>query len=418
VLGGGKANLPGGQGIRVRGNLSRLALDEWQDVLQKYLSQDKSPGGSKVKHKALGGSLPILVGGQLNIGRFEGVGQTVNDVSVQFEPRDNAWQIVFNSVMTAGLVRLPSERDTPIVLALRHHYLSTHAVPADGSKPVQAPDPLADIDPHALPAMDVTIDALYLDGNPVGAQRLKIRPTSAGVRFSELDLSLKGLKVEGTLDWRGVPGATRTHYAGRLSGDNVANVLLAWKFASSVTSRQFRLDADVNWPGSPAWAGLNRLSGTLDASLREGQLRQVEGSASALRVFGLLNFEAIRRRLRLDFSDIFGRGLSYDRISGLLDAKDGVFVTRQPIVLDGPSTDMQLQGTLDLAHDQVDAHLQVGLPLTNSLPIAALIAGAPAIGGALFIVDRLIGDRLTRMASVNYHIHGPWQNPQLTLGKK
>jgi uncharacterized protein YhdP len=39
--------------------------------------------------------------------------------------------------------------------------------------------------------------------------------------------------------------------------------------------------------------------------------------------------------------------------------------------------------------------------VTNNLPLAALIIGAPAVGGALFLVDRLIGDRVARFASVH-----------------
>jgi uncharacterized protein YhdP len=35
--------------------------------------------------------------------------------------------------------------------------------------------------------------------------------------------------------------------------------------------------------------------------------------------------------LRLDFSDLFGKGLSYDRVKGLLVANNGVYVTREPI---------------------------------------------------------------------------------------
>lgn len=48
-------------------------------------------------------------------------------------------------------------------------------------------------------------------------------------------------------------------------------------------------------------------------------------------MFGLLNFNSIGRRLRLDFSDLLGKGLSYDRVKGLLVASDGVYVTRKPI---------------------------------------------------------------------------------------
>jgi uncharacterized protein YhdP len=36
----------------------------------------------------------------------------------------------------------------------------------------------------------------------------------------------------------------------------------------------------------------------------------------------------------------------------------------------------------------------------------------------LFIVDRLIGDRVARFASVKYYISGKWQNPTISLSKE
>ena len=140
-------------------------------------------------------------------------------------------------------------------------------------------------------------------------------------------------------------------------------------------------------------------------------------NAQALRVFGLLNFNSIGRRLRLDFSDLFGKGLSYDRVKGLLVASNGVFVTREPIVLTGPSSNLELNGTLDMVADRIDAKLLVTLPLTNNLPIAALIVGAPAVGGALFLIDKLIGDRVARFASVKYTVQGPVKEPKITFEK-
>ncbi|MNZ70075.1 hypothetical protein D3C78_883950 [compost metagenome] len=192
-------------------------------------------------------------------------------------------------------------------------------------------------------------------------------------------------------------------------------MLLAWGYTPSITSRGFEVEVDGNWPGSPAMAGLKHFSGSLAVQARQGQLLEVEGSATALRVFGLLNFNSIGRRLRLDFSDLLGKGLSYDRIDGHLVGTDGVLLTRGPLVLDGPSTRLELDGQLDMAHDRIAAKLRVTLPLSNNLPLAALLAGAAPVAGALFIVDQLVGDRLSRVASVEYRVAGPWQDPQISL---
>jgi len=194
-------------------------------------------------------------------------------------------------------------------------------------------------------------------------------------------------------------------------------VLKAWGYAPSTTSQDFELNVDGSWPGSPAWAALKRFSGSLDATLNRGQFVEVDGGAQALRVFGLLNFNSIGRRLRLDFSDLVGKGLGYDKVKGLLVASNGVYVTREPITMTGPSTNLELNGTLDMNQDRVDAKLLVTLPVTTNLPIAALLVGAPAVGGALFLVDKLLGDRVARFASVQYKVEGPWKEPKITFDK-
>ncbi|WP_295463524.1 YhdP family protein [uncultured Pseudomonas sp.] len=418
VLGGGTANLPSNAGYDLRGRLAEFDLSAWQGLYQRYLATPAGDGGGAGQGAGNRPDVSSLGRGDLTFDRFLAFGQEIDDLRLTYEPQDSAWQLGLASQAVAGQVRIPRQTGQPIDVNLQQ--LRIPQTPADPSVASEAPrpDPLADVDPRKLPALNLTIDRFELGGRPVGAQRLQLRPSPSGANFNNLDLDLRGLKVQGALRWEGAPGATHSYYQGRLSGGNIADILLGWNFASSVTSRDFRLDARVDWPGSPAYVALARLNGSLDARFNNGQLQQVEGTASALRIFGLLNFESIRRRLRLDFSDLFGKGLSYDSITGVLDAQQGAFRTRKPITLSGPGAEMSLQGLLDMASNRVDANLKVGLPVSNSLPLAALIAGAPAIGGALFIVDRLIGDRITRMASINYHIEGPWQNPTMTAGKR
>jgi uncharacterized protein YhdP len=312
---------------------------------------------------------------------------------------------------------LPNSSDQPIVLALDYLRFPAAKAKVEGEVKVDTPDPLATFDPRGFPALDVRITEVFQGIEPLGGWSFKARPVSAGVQFSELDLNLKGLKIAGRASWQQAGDGVRSTYQGRLAGADLADVLIAWGFAPTATSRSFHLDVDGHWPGSPAWFALKRFSGTLDASLRKGQFSEVEGPASALRVFGLLNFNSIGRRLRLDFSDLLGKGLSYDRVKGVLEADSGVFLTREPITLTGPSSNLELNGTLDIANDRIDAKLLVTLPVTNNLPLAALIVGAPAIGGALFVVDKLLGDRVARFATVQYDVKGAWQNPDISFDK-
>jgi len=68
-------------------------------------------------------------------------------------------------------------------------------------------------------------------------------------------------------------------------------------------------------------------------------------------------------------------------------------------------------------HSRLVRFLRVAAPVGLIVGVAALIVGAPAVGGALFLVDRLIGDRVSRFASVHYRVEGPWKEPRITFVK-
>ncbi|MEL7560283.1 YhdP family protein [Stutzerimonas chloritidismutans] len=398
VLGGAPANLRTDQGFYVRGSVPRFDLSEWQALGDQYAGAATNPGSSMLRRV------------QLEIGVFSGFGTEVDNLHVDLRRRSTAWLLGLQSETVAGNVRLPDTEDRPIVLNLSHLRFPAAEPKKDGAS---QQDLLAGVDPKDLPAVDISVEGLFLGNELLGAGALKMRPSAEGVSFQDLDLDLKGIKLTGSGGW----GGATTTYKGRLEGGNLADVLQAWGFAPSTTSEDFRLEVDGGWSGSPAFFALNRFSGRLDARLRKGQLREVDGGAQALRIFGLLNFDSIGRRLRLDFSDLFSKGLSYDRIKADLRATEGVYVTAEPLTVDGPSSNLELDGRLDLVEDRIDAKLLVTLPVSNNLPLAALIVGAPAIGGALFVVDKLLGDKVARFATVQYNVVGPWKSPKITFDK-
>ncbi|MGW8464756.1 YhdP family protein [Pseudomonas sp. CLCA07] len=403
-LGGGDAVLPGTKGLRVRGVLSELDVGPWKDLVDKYAGQ---VSGDSAKQ--------LLSSADFKVGKLSALGTTLDQASVQLNRKPASWALQLDSQQIKGTVGVPDAKGAPITVNLQYVRL-----PVADPKVVtdeNAPDPLVTVDPTKIPALDITINQLFLGQDLVGGWSMKVRPTGKGIALNALDMGLKGILLQGSGGWEGVPGNSNSWYKGRISGKNLADVLKAWGFAPSVTSEKFHTDVDGRWPGSPAWLATKRFSGTLDATITKGQIVEVDASAQALKVFGLLNFNSIGRRLRLDFSDLFGKGLSYDRVKGVLVGTNGVYVTREPIRMTGPSTNLELDGTLNLVGDRIDAKMLVTLPVTNNLPIAALLVGAPAVGGALFLIDKLIGDRMARFASVQYTVKGPWKDPKITFDK-
>jgi len=404
-IGDGPAILPTSRGVRVRGRVEQVDLAEWQKAIEPYQQASRQQ------------TQQLFSDAQLRIGHFQGFGQKLDDLDVGLRPLNGGWSLNLDSTLAKGRIDLFEAANKPIVADMEYVRLPAAKPKTEDAPEPEGPDPLVDFDPRQIPALDLRVAHVFQGDDDMGTWSLKARPDAQGVQFSDLDINLKGLHMGGAIGWQGVPGQTRSWYKGRLQGEKLSEVLKAWGYAPSATSESFRLDANGHWPGSPAWFSLKRYSGSLDAALRKGQFVEVQGSASALRVFGLLNFNSIGRRLRLDFSDLLDKGLSYDRVKGNLMATDGVFVTQEPITMTGPSSNLELNGTLNMVNEGIDAKLLVTLPVTNNLPIAALIVGAPAIGGALFIADKLLGDRVARFASVQYDVKGTLHDPELKFDK-
>jgi uncharacterized protein YhdP len=121
------------------------------------------------------------------------------------------------------------------------------------------------------------------------------------------------------------------------------------------------------------------------------------------------------RRLRLDFSDVTSQGTAFDSVTGAATLYGGILETNGPLEVEGPATFFSLEGTVDLVRRELDQRLSVTVPVSRNLPLTAVIAGAPLVGGALFIADRLFGDALDRVTRIHYRVRGPWISPQISV---
>lgn len=61
------------------------------------------------------------------------------------------------------------------------------------------------------------------------------------------------------------------------------------------------VQGQLAWDGTPLGINMASLTGTVRLKLESGTLQKLEGGAGALKLFGILNMEALTRRLRLDF---------------------------------------------------------------------------------------------------------------------
>ena len=169
------ALLPGGKGLRIRGVLSELDIEPWKKLVDRYAGND--PGGSAKQ---------LLSGADFKVGKLTGFGQQFDQVNLQLDRKPAAWGLQFDSQQAKGTVNLLDAKGAPIAVNLQ--YVKLPALDPTVQADENAPDPLADIDPKVIPALDISIDQLFQGPDLIGAWSLKIRPTAKGLAFNNLDL--------------------------------------------------------------------------------------------------------------------------------------------------------------------------------------------------------------------------------------
>ena len=159
--------------------------------------------------------------------------------------------------------------------------------------------------------------------------------------------------------------------------------------------------------------------GDVALELTEGRFsRNASGGADGiLRLFAVLNFDSLARRLRLDFSDLYQSGLAYDSIRGRAHFDAGQIEFREPLLVRSPSSRMQLMGRIDLVNETLDARLVATLPVASNLTfLTALVGGLPAAAG-VYLVSKLFERQVDQATSVSYRISGDWDDPKIKFDR-
>lgn len=267
-----------------------------------------------------------------------------------------------------------------------------------------------------LPAMRVAIDSLSVSGMEMGQWRFDLRSNDGDLSLSPLAITLGDLLFEGELVWSASGAAPRTFLKGTLSGGDVGEMDRLLVAGVPLRSTEATVSLDMSWRGAPDEFTLGSLQGMTSFRLRNGRITQDSDAARIFRVFGLLNTDTIWRRLRLDFSDIYEAGIPFDQLEGRAVIVGGDLILDPAIVIESPSGGFRMSGQTNLLDETLDMRLIVVLPVTQNLPLAAVLVGwAAPVAGVLWVVDRFLGGELSQITSATYNLGGTWQDPDVSL---
>ncbi|MDG1818592.1 MAG: AsmA-like C-terminal region-containing protein [Porticoccaceae bacterium] len=282
------------------------------------------------------------------------------------------------------------------------------------------------IDPRRFLALDLAVDQLIIGEDNWGSLSFDLRPEVSGAAFSQIKGNLFGLK----------PGAFENQpsteffwqfdgnrYASRLVGpvgiDNIGDFLSSGLgIPKIVDSQSGRFVFDLAWQDQPWKISRENISGEFAVELREGSFyKSPGGSGAALKMVSLVNFANWLRRLKLDFSDVVGQNLAYNKLNGTLHFDQGVASLRDPLRMKMPSGRMSMAGDFDLLNEQVDGRLVATLPVATNLPwVVALMGGLPAAAG-VYVTSKLVEKQVDRLSSISYKLSGSWDDVDVEVDR-
>ncbi|MBL0164246.1 MAG: TIGR02099 family protein [Xanthomonadales bacterium] len=272
---------------------------------------------------------------------------------------------------------------------------------------------LADVAPASIPPLHLWIGQLQLGATNLGELRLESSPDGDAMRIDLLETKSAAVNLHASGAWSGTAGDNHSRMVVELTAESLGSMLDTFGFAGIIEGGQTIAHIDASWPGSPTAFVLANMNGSLDVSVQEGRILDVEPGAGG-RLFGLLSLREIPRRLSLDFSDLFKSGMSFNSIKGSFALADGNARTSN-LHIASPAADITISGRTGLRDKDYDQEMIVTPRAGVALPVVGALAGGPVGAAAGLVVQTLIGKRINRAARSRYQVSGSWDKPQITL---
>src|SRR5690606_4105876 len=130
-----------------------------------------------------------------------------------------------------------------------------------------------------------------------------------------------------------------------LVATDIATSLDALGYEPVIECRRARVTAVLAWPGGPSADFLNSAAGEGTVMMEDGQFLPVEPVGG--RLLALRSFQALPRRLGMDFRDVSDEGLAYDAVKGQFSLGGGNAFTCN-LGLEGPATELGIVGRLGI----------------------------------------------------------------------
>ena len=392
--------------VRAQIDLAGLDLDAWEAVLPASATQSGPT------------YLPTLV--SLRSGQLRVQGHSLQQVVLGASRERSLWRANIDASNLSGYAEY-----RPANGATAGRLYARMARMALGQATTSNVEALLDKQPVSIPGLDIVVDELELRGRKLGRLEVEAinRNTGGGDaarewRLAKLNLSVPEARLSATGSWAALPGDApgrgggplrrQTQMNFRLDINDSGELLKRMGMDGAIRRGKGKLEGTIGWSGSPLALHTPSLQGQFGVDIESGQFLKAEPGVAKL--LGVLNLQALPRRLTLDFRDVFSEGFSFDWVRGEVAIDQGIAHT-DSLRMKGVNAAVLMAGSADIGRETQDLKVVV-VPEINA-GTASLLASAvnPAMALGTFIAQWLLRRPLSEANTQEFGVRGTWADP-------
>lgn len=377
------------KGVGVSARLAELDVDAWRGVLS---------GEGET------GSVPVTAL-HMDIDRVRAFGYDIAHLDLEAEAAEHGWNGRVSSDLLAGAFAWRGEGEGTLALRLEHLLLGQReASDAEVARLLEMEDSTT------LPDMDVVAERFELRGIDLGRLALQARNEGGAWLLDSVSIANPDAQLTGSGRWQ--PGRVPlTRLTMRFESGDIGRFLARMGYPEAVRNGSAVLGGELEWRGIPTRIDYPSLNGAFRVDARNGRFSKLEPGVG--RLLGVLSLQALPRRLKLDFSDVFSEGFAFDSLGGNVGLRSGVLGS-EDFEISGPAARIWIAGSASLPDETQDIKVVVQPTLSESVAVGAA-AGLinPVAGVVAYLAQKVLSDPIERMFAYGYAITGTWADPQV-----
>lgn len=389
-------SLDGIEGIYLSGHLKKLNADQWVT----WVNNQSSSEDSRLLHI------------EMNLRVDELIALATSCPQTQFSYKNfaNGYRVNLTSETVQGTMQVPGDlQQQPILGRFDFIKLNLEELAKSITGEPSTQKAAEALDPRNVPAVNFSVDKLFINDRAIGKGNLTWSKESSGITIDNLTLVGDNIDLSGQGYWRLTPKGHGTGLNLQMKTPSLGALQHNLGLTTGIEKAPTKVEAELYWPTSPLEMGAEQLYGSLWLDVGKGSADNVDPGVG--RLIGLFSLNALGKRLALDFSDLFSKGMAFDSIQGNFVLNDGDAYTTDLALL-STAAKVEIRGRTGLSSRTYDQQVVVTPHVSATLPLVGALAINPTVGVALAVTQQLFGQHFDRIAMRTYEVTGSWDNPQ------